>query len=159
MHILPCVFSTFNWLILTSEKQFLRFHQYATLRMSLRWKYIRNYLLVYHYMYYHWTSHFLSYLETTRSLKTVIILIYRPILVTAYRPGLCIHSCMQDLSGFHRWDYNLLGHGSSRTNHVRQTTNKQTNFRFAIRKIWAFIWNQKNTLLPVEQLGMRMWSA
>ena len=33
------------------------------------------------------------------------------------------------------------------------------NFGFAIRKIRAFIWYQKNILLPVEPWGMRMWSA
>ena len=69
--ILPCVFYTFNWLTLTSEMYFVRFHpevtscllsrgktKYATLGMRKWCKYIRNYLLVYQLI-----SHFLPYLR------------------------------------------------------------------------------------------------
>ena len=69
--ILPCVVYTFNWLTLTSEMYFVRFHpevtscllsrgktKYATLGMRLWCKYIRNYLLVYQL-----TLHFLPYLQ------------------------------------------------------------------------------------------------
>ena len=75
--ILPCVFYTFNWLTLTSEMYFVRFHpevtscllsrgktKYATLGMRLWCKYIRNYLLVYQL-----TSHFLLYLRNYKEFE------------------------------------------------------------------------------------------
>ena len=59
--ILTCIFFTFNWLTLTSEMLFVKFHpqvascllsrgkrMYVPLWMRLLWKYIRNYFLVYH---------------------------------------------------------------------------------------------------------------
>ena len=58
--ILACIFFTFNWLTLTSEMHFVKFHpevascllsrgkrKYAPLGMELLWKYIRNCFLVY----------------------------------------------------------------------------------------------------------------
>ena len=75
--ILPCVFYTFNWLTMTSEMHFVRFHpevtscllsrgktKYATLGMRLWCKYIRNYLLVYQL-----TSHFLQYLQNYKEFE------------------------------------------------------------------------------------------
>ena len=75
--ILPCIFYTFNWLTLTSEMYFVRFHpevtscllsrgktKYATLWMRLWCKYIRNYLLVYQL-----TSHFLPYLRNYKEFE------------------------------------------------------------------------------------------
>ena len=75
--ILPCVFYTFEWLTLTSEMYFVRFHpevtscllsrgktKYATLGMRLWCKYIRNYLLVYQL-----TSHFLPYLRNYKEFE------------------------------------------------------------------------------------------
>ena len=66
MPILTCIHFTFNWLTLTSEMHFVKFHpevascllsrgkrKYAPLGMMLLWKYI-NYFLVYHLI-----SHFL----------------------------------------------------------------------------------------------------
>ena len=60
MPILTCIYFTFNWLNLTSEMHFVKFHpevassllsrgkrKYAPLGMRLLWKYI-NYFLVYH---------------------------------------------------------------------------------------------------------------
>ena len=77
MPILPCVFYTVNWLTLTSEMYFVRFHpevtscllsrgktKYATLGMRLWCKYIRNYLLVYQL-----TSHFLPYLRNYKEFE------------------------------------------------------------------------------------------
>ena len=62
---------TFNWLTVTSEMHFVKFHpevascllsrgkrKYAPLGMRLLWKYIRNYFLVYQLI-----SHFLLYLQ------------------------------------------------------------------------------------------------
>ena len=59
MPILTLIFVTFNWLTLTSEMHFVKFHpevascllsrgkrKYAPLRMRLLWKYIRNHFLV-----------------------------------------------------------------------------------------------------------------
>ena len=78
--ILPCVFYTFNWLTLTFEMYFVRFHpevtscllskgktKYATLGMRLWCKYIRNYLLVYQL-----TSHFLPYLQNYKEFESEI---------------------------------------------------------------------------------------
>ena len=75
--ILPCVFYTFNWLTLTSEMYFVRFHpevtscllsrgkiKYATLGMRLWCKYIKNYLLVYQLI-----SHFLPYLRNYKEFE------------------------------------------------------------------------------------------
>ena len=71
MPILTCIFFTFNWLTLTSEMHFVKFHpvvascllsrgkrKYAPLGMRLLWKYIRNYFLVYQLI-----SPFLVYLQ------------------------------------------------------------------------------------------------
>ena len=71
MPILTCIFFTFNWLTLTSELHFVKFHpvvascllytgkiKYAPLGMRLVWKFIRNYFLVYHLI-----SPFLLYLQ------------------------------------------------------------------------------------------------
>ena len=70
-------FYTFNWLTLTSEMYFVRFHpevtscllsrgkrKYATLGMRLWCKYIRNHLLVYQL-----TSHFLPYLRNYKEFE------------------------------------------------------------------------------------------
>ena len=71
MPILTCIFFTINWLTLTSEMHFVKFHpevascllsrgkrKYAPLGMRVIWKYIRNYFLVYQLI-----SHFLLYLQ------------------------------------------------------------------------------------------------
>ena len=76
MPILRCIYFIFNWLTLTSEMHFVKFHpevasclhsrgkrKYAPLGMRLLWKYI-NYFLVYHLI-----THFLLYLQTTKNLK------------------------------------------------------------------------------------------
>ena len=81
MPILTCIFFTFNWLTLTSETHFVKFHpevascllcrgkrKYAPLGMRLIWKYIRNYFLVYQLL-----SHFLSYLQNYKEFKAKIL--------------------------------------------------------------------------------------
>ena len=81
MPILTCIFFTFNWLTLTSEMHFVKFHpevascllsrgerKYASLGMRLLWKYIRNYFLVYQL-----TSHFLSYLQNYKEFEAEIL--------------------------------------------------------------------------------------
>ena len=72
---------TFNWLNLTSEMHFVKFHpevasclpargkrKYASLGMRLLWKYIRNYFLVYHLI-----SHFLLYLQNYKEFEAEIL--------------------------------------------------------------------------------------
>ena len=79
--ILTCIFFIFNWLTLTSEMHFVKFHpevvscllsrgkrKYAPLGMRLLWKYIRNYFLVYQL-----TSHFLLYLENYKEFEAEIL--------------------------------------------------------------------------------------
>ena len=79
--ILTCIFFTFNWLTLTFEMHFVKFHpevascllsrgkrKYAPLGMRLLWKYIRNYFLVYQLI-----SHFLLYLQNYKEFEAEIL--------------------------------------------------------------------------------------
>ena len=81
MPILTHIFFTFNWLTLTSEMHFVKFHpevascllsrgkrKYAPLGMRLIWKYIRNYFLVYQLI-----SHFLLYLQNYKEFEAKIL--------------------------------------------------------------------------------------
>ena len=81
MPFLTCIFFPFNWLTLTSEMHFVKFHpevascllsrgkrKYAPLGMRLLWKYIRNYFLVYHLI-----SHFLLYLQNYKEFEAEIL--------------------------------------------------------------------------------------
>ena len=81
MPILTSIFFTFNWLTLTSEIHFVKFHpevascllsrgkrKYAPLEMRLLWKYIRNFFLVYQL-----TSNFLSYLQNYKEFEAEIL--------------------------------------------------------------------------------------
>ena len=81
MPILTCIFFTFNWLTLTFEIHFVKFHpevascllsrgkrKYAPLGKRLICKYIRNYFLVYQLI-----SHFLSYLQNYKEFKAKIL--------------------------------------------------------------------------------------
>ena len=79
--ILTCIFFTFNWLTLTSEMHFVKFHpvvascllsrgkrKYAPLGMRLLWKYIRNYFLVYQLI-----SPFLVYLQNYKEFEAEML--------------------------------------------------------------------------------------
>ena len=81
MPILTCIYFTLNWLTLTSEMHFVKFHpevascllsrgkrKYAPLGMRLLWKYIRNYFLVYQLI-----SHFLLYLQNYKEFQAEIL--------------------------------------------------------------------------------------
>ena len=81
MPILKCIFFTFNWLTLTSEMHFVKFHpevascllsrgkrKYAPLGMRLLWKYIRNYFLVYQLI-----SGFLLYLQNYKEFEAEML--------------------------------------------------------------------------------------
>ena len=81
MPILTCIFFTSNWLTLTSEMHFVKFHpvvascllsrgkrKYAPLGMRLLWKYIRNYFPVYHLI-----SQFLLYLQNYKEFEAEIL--------------------------------------------------------------------------------------
>ena len=81
MPILTCIFFTFNWLTLTSEMHFVKFHpevascllprgkrKYAPLGMRPLWKYIRNYFLVYQLI-----SPFLVYLQNYKEFEAEIL--------------------------------------------------------------------------------------
>ena len=78
--ILTCIFFTFNWLTLTSEMHFVKFHpeevsclltrgkrKYVPLGMRLLWKYI-NYFLVYHLI-----LHFWFYLQNYKEFEAKIL--------------------------------------------------------------------------------------
>ena len=109
--ILPCVFYTFNWLTLTSEMYFVRFHpevtscllsrgktKYATLGMRLWCKYIRNYLLVYQLI-----SHFLPYLRNYKEFEGEI----SDLQLEKY--GLSFETKKYTTSGWARGDENVIG--------------------------------------------------
>ena len=81
MPILTSIFFTFNWLTLTSEMHFVKFHpevascllsrgkrKYAPLGMRLLWKYIRNFFVVYQLI-----SRFLSYLQNHKEFEAEIL--------------------------------------------------------------------------------------
>ena len=81
MPILTCIFFTLDWLTLTSEMHFVKFHsevascllsrgkrKYAPLGMRLLWKYIRKYFLVYQL-----TSHLLSYFKNYKKFEAKIL--------------------------------------------------------------------------------------
>ena len=82
MPILTCIYFTFNWLTLTSEIHFVKFHpEVASCLLSrdkkkvrtpgdeaMIKKYIRNYFLVYQL-----TSHFLSYLQNYKEFGAEIL--------------------------------------------------------------------------------------
>ena len=110
MPILTCIFLTFNWLTLTSEMHFVKFHpevacgllsrdkrKYAPLGMRLLWKYIRNYFLVYQL-----TSHFLSYLQNYKEFEAEIL-----DLLEKYRLSFDIKKCTT--SGWAMGDENVIG--------------------------------------------------
>ena len=109
--ILPCVFYTFNWLTLTSEMFFVRFHpevtscllsrgktKFVTLGMRLWCKYIRNYLLVYQL-----TSHFLPYLQNYKEFEGEI----SDLQVEKY--GLSFETKKYTTYGWARGDENVIG--------------------------------------------------
>ena len=79
--IFTFIFFTFNWLTLTSEMPFVKFHpevascllsrgkrMYVPLGMRLLWKYIRNYFLVYQLF-----SHILLYLPNYKEYEAEIL--------------------------------------------------------------------------------------
>ena len=118
MPILPCVFYTFNWLTLTSEMYFVRFHpevtscllsrgktKYATLGMRLWCKYIRNYLLVYQLI-----SHFLPYLRNYKEFEGEI----SDLQLEKY--GLSFETKKYTTSGWARGDENVISIRAFKTN-------------------------------------------
>ena len=123
MPILTCIFFTFNWLTLTSEMHFVKFHpevascllsrgkrKYAPLGMRLIWKYIRNYFLVYQLI-----SHFLSYLQNYKEFK-VKILDLQP---EKYGLSFDIKKCTT--SGWAIGDENVIGIRAFKQNNSRNT--------------------------------------
>ena len=111
MPISTCIFFTFNWLTLTSEMHFAKFHpevascllsrgkrKYAPLGMRLIWKYIRNYFLVYQLI-----SHFLSYLQNCKEFKAKIL----DLQLEKYGLSFDIKKCIT--SGWALGDENVIG--------------------------------------------------
>ena len=111
MPILTWIFFTFNWLTLTSEMHFVKFHpevascllsrgkrKYAPLGMRLLWKYIRNYFLVYQL-----TSHFLSYLQNYKEFEAEIL----DLQLEKYGLSFDIKKCTS--SGWALGDENVIG--------------------------------------------------
>ena len=113
MPILTCIFFTFNWLTLTSEMHFVRFHtevascllprgkrKYAPLGMRLLWKYVRNCFLV---GLYHLTSYFLLYLQNYKEFEVEIL----DLQIEKYGLSFDIKKCTT--SGWALGDENVIG--------------------------------------------------
>ena len=111
MPILTHISFTFNWLTLTSEMHFVKFHpevascllsrgkrKYAPLGMRLIWKYIRNYFLVYQLI-----SHFLLYLQNYKEFEAKIL----DLQPEKYGLSFDIKKCTT--SGWARGDENVIG--------------------------------------------------
>ena len=108
--ILTCIFFTFNWLTLTSEMHFVKFHpevasllsrgkrKYAPLGMRLLWKYLRNYFLVYQL-----TSYFLLYLQNYKEFEAEIL----DLQLEKYGLSFDIKKCTT--SGWALGDENMIG--------------------------------------------------
>ena len=127
MPILTCRFFTNNWLTLTSEMHFVKFHpevascllsrgwrKYAPLGMRLIWKYI-NYFLVYQLI-----SHFLSYLQNYKEFKAKIL----DLQLEKYGLSFDIKKCTT--SGWALGDENVIGIRAFNTNtpllgHIHKT--------------------------------------
>ena len=138
--ILPCVFYTFNWLTLTSEMYFVRFHpevtscllsrgktKYATLGMRLWCKYIRNYLLVYQLI-----LHFLPYLRNYKEFEGEI----SDLQLEKY--GLSFETKKYTSSGWARGDENVISIRAFKTNR-RQYHPWFDFFKFWTRSLlWQF---------------------
>ena len=110
MHILTCIYFTFDWLNLTSEMHFVKFHpevascllsrgkrKYAPLGMRLLWKYIRNYFLVYQLI-----SHFWLYLQNYKELEAEILDLQ------SEKYGLSFHIKKYTTSGWALGDENVI---------------------------------------------------
>ena len=111
MPILTCIFFTFNWLTLTSEKHFVMFYpevascllfrgkrKYALLGMRLLWKYIRNYFLVYHSI-----SHFSLYLQNYKKFEAEFLYLQ------SEKYGLSFDIKKYTTSGWALGDENVIG--------------------------------------------------
>ena len=109
--ILTCIFFTFNWLTLTSEMHFVKFHpeiascllsrgkrMYVPLGMRLLWKYLRNYFLVYHLI-----SHVLLYLQNYKEFEAEIL----DLQLEKYGLSFVIKNCTT--SGWALGDENVIG--------------------------------------------------
>ena len=142
MPILTCIFFTFNWLTLTSEMHFGKFHpevaacllsrgkrKNAPLGMRLLWKYIRNYFLVYHL-----TSHFLLYLQNYKEFEAEIL----DFQLEKYGLSFDIKKCTT--SGWALGDENVIGIRSFNCTHACEIW---TNlYGSSYTKFWAF-WLKK----------------
>ena len=102
---------TFNWLTLTSEIHFVKFHpevascllsrgkrKYAPLGMRLLWKYIRNYFLVYQLI-----SRFLLYLQNYKEFEAEILDLQ------SEKYGLSFDTKKYTTSGWALGDENVIG--------------------------------------------------
>ena len=136
--ILPCVFYTFNWLTLTSEMYFVRFHpevtscllsrgktKYATLGMRLWCKYIRNYLLVYQLI-----SHFLPYLRNYKEFEGEI----SDLQLEKY--GLSFETKKYTTSGWARGDENVIGIRAFKSNLKHVVTVRVNPFYFFVSLVF-----------------------
>ena len=111
MPILTCIFSTFNWLTLTSEMHFVKFHpvvascllsrgkrKCAPLGMRLLWKYIQNYFLVYQLISLFWV-----YLQNYKEFEAEILDLQ------SEKYGLSFDTKKYTTSGWALGDENVIG--------------------------------------------------
>ena len=137
MPILTCIFFTFNWLTLTSEMHFVKFHpvvascllsrgkrKYAPLGMRLLWKYIRNYFLVYQLI-----SPFLVYLQNYKEFEAEILDLQ------SEKYGLSFDIKKYTTSGWALGDENVIG--------IRAFKGAQSNLYNCFSNIYRFYYHKK----------------
>ena len=162
MPILTCIFFTFNWLILTSEMHFVKFHpvvascllsrgkrKYAPLGMRLLWKYIRNYFLVYQLI-----SPFLVYLQNCKEFEAEILDLQ------SEKYGLSFDIKIYISSGWALGDENVIGIGPLRLRGTLGGTLKGLTMIFAgqenpfiiFRSKEIYIYFKTNIKIPINLL-------
>ena len=132
---------TFNWLTLTSEMHFVKFHpevascllsrgkrMYVPLGMRLLWKYIRNYFLVYHLI-----SHILLYLQNYKEFEAEIL----DLQLEKYELSFDIKKCTT--SGWVLGDENVIG--------IR-------SFKVYFIYLTLFVFNCKSNFTKSYKIGM-----
>ena len=153
MPILSCKFFTNDWLTLTSDMHFVKFHpelvscllsrgkrKYAPLGMRLIWKYIRNYFLVYQLI-----SHFLSYLQNYKEYKAKIL----DLKPEKYRLSVDIKKCTT--SSWALGDENVIGIRA-----LNWKCNRKTNLMQNYKSLYIKWWVSKfciKLVFPLHQGG------
>ena len=152
MPILTCIFFTFNWLTLTSEMHFVKFHpvvascllsrgkrKYAPLGMRLLWKYIRNYFLVYQLI-----SPFLVYLQNYNEFEAEILDLQ------SEKYGLSFNIKKYTTSGWALGDENVIGIRAFKSNIMCIGNGYSLNKKYACFQLYLY-------MLSLDEVKLRFF--